>query len=649
LFKQVNYSLSKLIQDIEIGEIGLPDIQRPFVWTSTKVRDLFDSMYKGFPVGYLLFWSNAVSGMNRVIGTDTKQKTIPRLLIVDGQQRLTSLYAVLKNISVKRHDYTDQRITIAFRPKDGRFEVTDAVIVHDPEYIPNISDLWSGNPSRNRFVRDFIQKLRQHRIVMADDEEDRLTEAIDRLYDLQNYPFTALELSTTVDEEHVAEVFVRINSQGVTLNQADFILTLMSVFWDEGRSQLERFCSDSRQPSTQGDASPFNYFMQPEPDEMLRVSVALGFRRAILKFVYSILRGKDLETGQFHEEKRIEQFKILEQAQSYVLNLKNWHEFLKILLQAGFRSSSMITSRNGLLYSYAMFLIGQRDFGIDHRELRNIISRWFFMISLSGRYTGTPEGVMESDLIKLRDSKDAKAFIETLDGIIRNTLTEDFWNITLPNDLATSAARSPSLFAYYASLNIHDARVLFSKIKVAELLDPALRSTKSAIERHHLFPKKYLEKIGITETKDVNQIANFALVEWPDNIDISNLSPAEYFPKYASHMSDEMRYWYGLPQGWEHMKYNDFLAIRRKSIARVIHDGFNQLSNMSAPLQLEEYVDPTLEELIKKGESNTIEFKSSMRWDYNVNQKGTDMGQLAILKTIAAFMNSEGGTLIVDN
>jgi hypothetical protein len=74
--------------------------------------------------------------------------------------------------------------------------------------------------------------------------------------------------------------------------------------------------------------------MQPEPDEMLRVSVALGFRRAILKSVYSILRGKDLETGQFHEEKRVEQFKILEQAQSYVLNLKNWHEFLKILLQA---------------------------------------------------------------------------------------------------------------------------------------------------------------------------------------------------------------------------------------------------------------------------------------------------------------------------
>ena len=194
--------------------------------------------------------------------------------------------------------------------------------MNDPEYIPNISDLWSGSISRNRFVRDFIGKLRRHRISMSDDDEDRLTESIDRLYDLQNYPFTSLELSTQVDEEHVAEVFVRINSQGVTLNQADFILTLMSVFWDEGRSELEKFCNSSRQPSTKGDASPFNYFIQPEPDEMLCVSVALGFRRAILKYVYSILRGKDLETGQFHEEKRIQQFKILQEAQSYVHQFK---------------------------------------------------------------------------------------------------------------------------------------------------------------------------------------------------------------------------------------------------------------------------------------------------------------------------------------
>lgn len=149
----------------------------------------------------------------------------------------------------------------------------------------------------------------------------------------------------------------------------------------------------------------------------------------------------------------------------------------------------MMSSRNTFLYSYSFFLIGQRDFGVPHDILRNTIARWFFMASLTGRYTGSPESVMESDLGKLRNVKDAKSFIETLDRIITDTLTEDFWNITLPIELSTSAPRSPSLFAYFASLNILDARLLFSKIKVSELLDPALKSTRSAIERHHLFPK----------------------------------------------------------------------------------------------------------------------------------------------------------------
>ena len=384
----------------------------------------------------IFFSGQCCSRCYRAIGINKKQKNIPRLLIVDGQQRLTSLYAVLKKYPVKRHDYKDQKISIAFRPNDGTFEVTDAAIERDPEYIFNISELWAGKTSRNHLSRVY-RKSQTTSVVMANEEEDRLTEAIDRLYDLQNYPFTALELSTTVDEEHVAEVFVRINSQGVTLNQADFILTLMSVFWDEGRAELEHFCRESRIPSIQRNASPFNYFMQPEPDEMLRVAVAVGFRRAILKYVYSILRGKDLETGEFHEDERTKQFNILEKSQAYALDLNNWHEFLKTLIQAGFRSDSMMTSRNTFLYSYSFFLIGQRDFGVPHDILRSIIARWFFMASLTGRYTGSPEGVMESDLGKLRNVKDAKNFIETLDRIITDTLTEDFWNITLPNELST--------------------------------------------------------------------------------------------------------------------------------------------------------------------------------------------------------------------
>jgi len=579
LFKEVGYSLNKLIEDIDMGEIGLPDIQRPFVWNSTKVRDLFDSMYKGFPVGYLLFWANGLANGHRQIGTDTKQK-VPRLLIVDGQQRLTSLYAVLKGRPVMRADYNAQHIQIAFRPKDSKFEVADAAIRRDPEFIPDISKIWSGDSTRNRFVKDFINGLREHRGV-TEEEEDSLTESIDRLYDLHNYPFTALELSSTVNEENVAEVFVRINSKGITLNQADFILTLMSVFWDEGRSQLEQFCHGARKPSL-AEASPYNHFIQPDPDQMLRVAVGLGFRRAQLKHVYSILRGKDLETEQFSDERRVEQFETLKEAQRQVLNIQNWHEFLKTLVRAGFRSESMITSQTALLYSYIMFLIGKCDLRLDLYELRNAIARWYFMNSLTGRYTGSFESVMEADLTRLRSTNDGAAFVTLFERVIQDNLTEDFWNITLPNELGTSSARSPSLFAYYAALNLLDARVLFSKMKISELLDPSLKAKKSAIERHHLFPKNYLEKCGITEIRDKNQIANYALVEWPDNEKISDLSPAEYFPRFASRFSgdelNEMCYWHALPDGWETMNYQDFLTARRRAMANVIREGFNKLS-----------------------------------------------------------------------
>ena len=138
LFKEVNYSLSKLIHDIDMGEIGLPEIQRPFVWGNTKVRDLFDSMYKGFPVGYFLFWGNGISNGYKQIGENPKQK-VPTLMIVDGQQRLTSLYAVINGVEVLHEDYRKERIYIAFNPITEQFRVTDAASRKNPEYMPSVS------------------------------------------------------------------------------------------------------------------------------------------------------------------------------------------------------------------------------------------------------------------------------------------------------------------------------------------------------------------------------------------------------------------------------------------------------------------------------------------------------------------------------
>jgi hypothetical protein len=241
----------------------------------------------------------------------------------------------------------------------------------------------------------------------------------------------------------------------------------------------------------------------------------------------------------------------------------------------------MISSKLGLLQVYTLFLIGKRDYGVDNYTLRNLMARWFFMSALTGRYTDSPESVMEQDLNFLRDIKESHEFVSIFDRIISDKLSEDYWNIELPNKLATSSAQSPSLFAYYAALNLLEAKVLFSKMKVSELLDPATQANKSAIERHHLFPKAYLKRFGITETRDTNQIANYALVEWQDNIEISDKSPADYRPHYASRFSsqdlEQMCHWHAWPPDWENMDYREFLDARRKLIAHVIREGFGKL------------------------------------------------------------------------
>ncbi|MGB9880677.1 MAG: DUF262 domain-containing protein, partial [Anaerolineae bacterium] len=264
LFKKVDYTLKKLIEDIHVGEIGLPDIQRPFVWPRSKVRDLFDSMYRGFPIGYLLFWENGYSGEHRTIGASGKQK-VPRLLIVDGQQRLTSLYAVIKAIPIINKEFRSELIRIAFHPLEEKFEVTNSFIEKDPEWIDDISKLWKPETNTFTFIQDFLARLRERR-ALSPDEEKKIPDAIDRLVKLQDYPITALEVSYSVDEDRVAEIFVRINSKGTPLNQADFILTLMSVFWDEGRKQLEDFCHRAKTPPSSNKPSPYNHYLQPNPD-----------------------------------------------------------------------------------------------------------------------------------------------------------------------------------------------------------------------------------------------------------------------------------------------------------------------------------------------------------------------------------------------
>lgn len=590
LFKSLSYELSQLLGDIDLGKLALPELQRPFVWKNTSVRDLLDSMYRGFPVGYLMLW-NAAEVDAKVIGPSGKQHT-PTEFIIDGQQRLTSLYAVMKGVEVTFKDFTRGRIRIAFRPRDGRFDVTDPAIERDPEYLSDISTLWTGEDWE--VINAFLDRLREARPdALANGTEKQLREALGRLNGLADYPFLAVQIGHTVDEESVAEIFLRVNSGGTSLTQADFILTLLSVFREQDRRRLEAFAEAATHIPKPGQPSPHNHLVVPGADQLLRVAILVGFQRGRLQSALALLRGASVDGDEaLTEAARNEQLDKLTVAIDKVLDLTNWHEFLKTLMASGFRRSTEISSQNSVLLVYALYLIGREKYGLSHSALRTTIARYFFMASLTGRYTGSFETRITQDVQAFTRAEDGEGYLNELRQTIDATLTSDFWAITLPRDLATSAARAPGLFAYAAALCLLDARVppfvpaqgpdggeKKAAIHIRDFFDPVVQPKKNPVERHHLFPRKYLESIGVSGTRNVNQIANLSYVEWPENIEISATPPSQYWPRYEAQFSPQDRLHHALPENWPDLSYEQFLQQRRSLIADVIKLGFESIGD----------------------------------------------------------------------
>ena len=644
IYRDIGYTLTHIIEDIKHGKIALPHIQRPFVWSNAKVRDLLDSMYRGYPVGTLMFWETGAEVGTRQIGGGPSDRAA-RLLIVDGQQRITSLFAVMTGTAVLTQDFRRKRIRLAFNPTTESFAVTDAAIEKDPSFLPDITALWDG--AYRSVTRAYFSRLQDARGAdIGDEDHDSLEIRIDRVRDLKDFRFQVVELGESAGEEQVAEIFVRINSEGVKLNQADFILTLMSVYWEKGRRELEAFSRKCVDPTVTG-PSPKNQFIEPAPDQLLRCSVGVAFGRGKLSTVYSLLRGKNFDTGEISAALRDSQFLALDQVQQDVLNLTNWHEFLKCIERAGFRHQKMISSENALIYSYTMWLVGRRRFALDYALLRSIIARWFFMAHTSGRYTNSPESAIESDLRRIErlEGNDGSVFVQELDRIIRSTFTSDYWTISLPAALDSSSSRSPALFAYWASLNILDADALFSDVRVKDLIDRQA-NTKKGMERHHLFPRAYLKAKGITSTSMINAIANLAFLDWTENNEISASGPREYWPEVSGKVAPQrlarQAHWHALPNAWYDLEYDDFLERRRSRMAAIVREGFESLGGSPALVPH----DDSISDLIAMDESQNLEFKETARWNVRASRQDPKIEHV-VLKTVAGFLNAEGGQLLI--
>jgi len=576
VFNNTTYDLSSLIKDVNSGIIALPDLQRPFVWKQSQVRDLFDSIYKHLPTGLIILWKVDDNADFKPIGFN--QSTTPNRLVIDGQQRLTSLYSVVMNKPILDKNFKEIKPKISFNPLTEEFEVFNISKEKDPEWIEDISLIFTGRIFD--IIINYINNLKEKRPELEIDEH-KIQDNITKIKEMDFYSFAVLELSSDLDPEEVSEIFVRINSQGKPLNQSDFILTLMSIYWPEGRDTLEEFSMNCiKEPNKKN--SPYNIIKAtPSPEDLLKSIVSYSFLRGKLKYAYLILKGRDLKNKVTTKEERIKNFETLKEGQEIALNLTNWHNYIRIIQQIGFINyKELVRSDNTFYAIYGLYLIGKNKFKIPQKELESIISKWFIFSQLTQRYTHSTETRIERDFANFRENNN---FVEVLEQIMSSELTEDFWQITLPQRFVSSLSNNVER-VYIASQIYADKNILFSKIKLRDYLRPDIKTQKKQIEKHHLFPKNYLIKQGLNKT-EYNQRANFIYIEYYDNIKISDKSPEEYWPMMLEQLNKEEKKeiesnytkYYDLPFEFWKMEYNEFLESRRQLMALSVKEYFEKL------------------------------------------------------------------------
>lgn len=587
LFKNIPSKVGNLVRDVRIGKIGLPDLQRPFVWKDNKIRELYDSMLKGYPIGYIMLWESPADYDEKKsgIGINGKIYTEPKELVIDGQQRLTALVASMYGVKVKDKNFVEREIKISFNPLTREFAVWTSAFERTPEWIPKVSDVFLAkeNNTISAFRRKYIRAVNEARNkreekALTDAEEDLIENNINDLLNLSEYSLPTLEISYNAREEDVADIFVRVNSGGQSLTENNFIQTLISVYENETSDQMNLFCEQSRIPAS---GTSYNNIIAIEPSHLIRMAVGVGFRRARLRYAYMLLRGKNLETGKYSAEERQENLAKFKEALLKVMDLNNWHAFLNCIGEAGYISKTQIASSNAVVFSYVLYLIAKYDYKLDAVRLKKTIAKWFFMGAITYFYTGSTESEVEKQFADLRNVHDAEQFIAYIERTITTRFTEDYFRLTLPNELNSAAAISPAWNGYIAAQVVLNTPMLFSATPVSKYFILGASGTKNAVDKHHIFPKNYLTQIGYMTDRERNQIANFTYLDYVTNIDISDDPPVEYVERYRNRMGEAEYHKtcedHALPPDFEKMEYIEFLKERRLRMAQIVQKAYKKL------------------------------------------------------------------------
>ena len=591
-FTLMQYSISAILGLIEAEDFVIPEIQRPFVWKRSQVRDLIDSLYNGYPTGYIITWKNPD------VQTKDGGKANGKKVLIDGQQRVTALMAAIAGKEVLDEDFNKDRIKIAFNPiaadETKRFAVQDASHLKDKKWIPDISVI---------FANDFKQRAFENEYANSNPgvDLDELSEILSKLKGIANRQIGVIELDHSLDIDEVTEIFIRINSKGTALSQSDFVMSKMAADTAHGGNMLRKtvdyFCHLAVKPEFYSHlvhdaefqnsvyapkikwlAKDYDDIYDPDYGDMLRVSFMHQFRRGKLADLVSLLSGRDFETKEYRDEIVDESYRKLDKGIQTFINEYNFAQFIMAIKGAGFISPKLLNSAMTLDFAYTLYLMLLDDPTIPNAQIKRYVQKWFVMSTLTSRYIGSPETVMDRDMRNIAE----KGFLNFLADVEASSLSDSFWTVTLPQNLETSSVNSPAFNTFIAAqINLNCNSMLMNGTKVSDLV------TISG-DVHHIFPRAYLKNNGVTNKTKYNQVANYIYLDTQVNKAISDDAPDVYFTKakqqcitkniVLGNISDETLLDSNLsenciPNGIETMNmssYDDFLRERRKLMAAMI-------------------------------------------------------------------------------
>ena len=520
--------IETLLSWVKSGEIAIPEIQRPFVWDSSKVRDLMDSLYQGFPVGYVISWRNP--NVRLKDGSLSEGKKI----LIDGQQRVTALTAAILGEYVIDKTYQRVKIKIAFNPITEKFEVQNPAILKDKTWLHDISEALNGSISILKLVRSYTE-------LNPDANEDFIEKSFTNLINIPKKQIGMIELAADLDIETVTEIFIRINSKGVVLSQADFVMSKIASNNEYGgnalRKAIDYFCHLTISPEfykhiidNDKEFAATDYFPKmtwlktenedlydPDYNDLIRVAFTSQFNRGRLSDLVSLLSGRNFETRTFEDVIAEQSFATLKTGVHNFINETNFKRFLMIVKSAGFISPKLVRSQNAINFAYILYL-KLKDQEVSSVKIESYVRRWFVYSILTGRYSGSPESTFDFDIKQIAQ----KPFDEYMKEKEEGELSDAFWNAALTQSLDTSVASSPFFHVFLASqVKANDKGFLSRDVTVGDLI--SLRG-----DIHHLFPKDYLKKNGAERGK-YNQIANYVYMQSEINIKVGNKSPKDYF------------------------------------------------------------------------------------------------------------------------